>query len=259
MAENSPSRFRWHDLECTQYNGHRCFSITVPERDLDYDSALPSRGTVWGSCPKWLKQVERVPTSLQSYQLAWHQSSGAGDRIFFFVPAAIETNKGTAFQSYPETHQGIYWPPVLVGINVLSDNGNGYTFKPYYKSAASGPCVVTVEEFFSLTPHNISFTEPMMPLAYDDVLRPGGLAYDASFGRLQLKECLRPSFFYNLVTPTIEVGPIQYFTSQMNVSATNYTNWPSEVVIDDRQAQVFGGYLRRRVTATAPTITAVTP
>lgn len=259
MAESSPSRFQWHDLEMTPYNGSRAFSITVPERDLDYDSALPSRLTTWVDCPKWLKQVERVPTSLQEYELSWHQSAGGGARIFFFNPPQTEGEIATPFNSYNEVHPSVYWPPVLINISALADADGNYNFKPYYKSGIDGPCSVLVEEFFSTVPHVIAFTESMMPLSYDDVLRPNGLAYDYSFGRLQLKECLRPEWFFNLATPEITIGVISYLSSQMSIPATNYTDWPSSVVISDEQRQVFGGYIRRKITAYAPTTAVIAP
>lgn len=257
MAEGSPPRFRWHDLPNTSFTGARCYSITVPERDLDYSSALPALATLWSACPKWLKEVERVPLSLQSYTLTWHQSAGDA-RIFFFSPPDTEGQQSTAFKSETNVEQGIYWPPVLVDLFALQDPDGNYTFKPYYKEA-SGACEVTVEEFFSATKFNISITEEMMPLPYDDVVRVGGLTFDYSFGRCQLKQCLRGARLLNLVTPTVEVNGISYPFSYLYIGETNYSDWPATRVLEDRQQQVLGGYLRRRVTAASPITTVTSP
>lgn len=241
----------------TPFNGKRCYSVTVPGKDTDFSTEIPALLTAWSACPKWLKKAENIPSSLQSYILTWHQTAGVS-RIFFFSPPDVEGQQSTPFRSETNVEQGIYWPPVLVDLFALQDQDGNYTFRPYYKEA-TGKCEVTTEEYFSTTKFNIATDEELMPLPYDDVLRVGGLTFDYSFGRCTLKSCLRPAKFFNLVTPTVEVNGISYPFSYLYINATNYTDWPATRVLSDRQQQVLGGYLRRRVVATSPTTTVTAP
>lgn len=254
MAESTPSRFQWLDFEMTPHNGKRAFAITVPERDLDYNSALPERGDAWVDCPGWLKQVERVPTSLQDYMLARHQSSGGGSRTFFFVPDTLSPT--TAYLTYYDLEPSWFWPKVLLSIMTFRRLGDdSYVLRPRYKEAYQGPTRVRIEEFFSIEPFTIPIYEPMIDRGLHEEIGMeivlGNLWY--SVGTLNLEPCLHPEINIAIaIDPVINYNNTDVPFVSLYDTATNHVDWPEEIVIDDRQREVLMGFVRRRVTAISP-------
>jgi hypothetical protein len=84
-----------------------------------------------------------------------------------------------------------------------------------------------------------------------------------SVGNLNLDPCLHYAINIGVVLDppiVVTVGSItfNYNFAYLNDVATNYTDWPNEIVIDDRQREILGGFVRRRVTALSPALTLVT-
>ena len=89
-------------------------------------------------------------------------------------------------------------------------------------------------------------------------------SYWYSVGNLNLEACLHTAINIGVVLDPPVVVTIGYNTTinynfaYLNDGATNFIDWPDELVIDDRQREVIGGFVRRRVTALSPAITLVT-
>lgn len=177
----------------------------------------------------------------------------AGWHGFYFARAFTSGERTTAFRSFPDVRGGVYWPPVLTavgspvqqfeaydadGVAYVADVNWDFTFKEAYK----GPCLCTVEFFASDEPHSITLPTQM---------RPQGGTFYYGIGQVTLPECLRTSLTLTYTTGTASARyPYQTFSKTFD--ATNVSDWPTSVVIDDGQVFDRGLYIRRKVTAGKP-------
>lgn len=207
-----------------------------------------------------------------SYLLTQSDLSDTGGKdgmlSFYFAPPLTELEIATPYNTYYEVEPSMYWPKVLLSIRAskrLFDQT--YVARPRYKEAYQGPTRVRVEEFYSPRTFEIPVYEPMIDRGLNDEIgvyvANGFNSYWYSVGNLNLDQCLHPAINISVVLDppvVVTIGyntTINYSFAYLNDTATNYTDWPDEVVIDDRQREVAGGYVRRRVTALSPAITLV--
>jgi hypothetical protein len=97
-------------------------------------------------------------------------------------------------------------------------------------------------------------------LSFSYPIPPGdGTVYWLSVGTFNLEPCLHDAISITVpLDPPLTIGVSNYSTASLTDTATNYIDWPDTLVIDDRQREVLGGWMRRRVTALRPMIVRVT-
>jgi len=193
----------------------------------------------------------------------------SGYHEFVFAASLTREAAQTPYRSYYETEPSMYWPKVLLAYQRYKRVENDvYIIRPRYKEAYQGPTRVLIEEFYSPTPFEIPLYEPMQErglneevgLSFSYPIPPGdGTVFWLSVGTFSLEPCLHVAISITVpLDPPLTIGVINYTTASLTDTATNYTDWPDTLVIDDRQREVLGGWMRRRVTALRPMIVRVT-
>lgn len=243
--------FDWFDTPDPRERGF-VIEATESDRDCDIPDFLGAQ-VLFSDCPRWITQAATVITALQSYRLVHTAKSGKLKRQFYFTRNISAEDASVAFKSSYDVEPSLYWPPVMTELRYYRQDDGTYTFKPIYKESYDGPTRVLIEEFFSPVPHSIAVPTTMQPQGVDDVVRVVGSSTDFTIGRLVLKPCLHPAIdLVLLLSPSVSEGAFTYTQGSLNVPATNLTDWPATQIIDDRQREVLGGYLRRKVTALKP-------
>jgi hypothetical protein len=177
---------------------------------------------------------------------------------FYFARVFSSEQKTTAFRTMTEVRGGIYWPPVLTGANVrnfqaFDGDGGLYTADVIWdfqiRDSYDGPTRVVIEYFASHEPHTIAMPTSMQP--------EGGTFY-YGVAQVSIPKCLHPLLQLNYSTGSASTRfPLQTFSKSL--PATNMTEWPASIVIDDGEVFDNGIYLRRKVTAYRPTDYASAP
>lgn len=244
------------------------FSVFVPDQKINPEMFLgPEKALLRAGVTKykefiWAVNAERANEKWGDYIYVSCSKGGAGGISFLFVKP--KTAAQPPFKTYYETEPSMFWPKVLLSIKAYKrSESNIYYAKPRYKEAYQGPTRVRIEEFFSPTPFEIPLYEPMLERGLNEEIgleyALGGHSYWLSVGSLVLDPCLHGAIsLLVLLEPTLTINSIIYTTARVEDEATNYTDWPDELVIDDRQREVLGGFIRRRVTALRPMIVHVT-
>jgi len=253
--------FDWIDLPDPRLRGY-----VIEAVENDQDCEIPDfLGSVvlFSDCADWITREAKVITALQGYRLVHTEKAGILRRRFVFAPNLSREDAHTAFRSYYDTEPSMFWPPVLLTIKGYKRLDESYVARPRYKNAYQGPTRVRIEEFFSPVEFNLPLYEPMIEQGVDDEVgysfASGGTTYYVSLGPLNLIPCLHAAISIAIpLDPTVTIGMVTIAFATLSVNATNYTDWPDELVIDDRQRQVLGGFVRRRVTALRPMIVRVT-
>lgn len=175
----------------------------------------------------------------------------AGWHSFWFARPFSNAEKTTAFRTTSDVQRGIYWPPVLSGLNVSNfkaydANGGQYTADVIWdfdiRDAYDGPTQVTIEYFASHESHNIQIPTVMQP--------EGGTFY-YGVGQVSIPRCLHPYIELTYSTGSNSSRyPWQIFSKTF--PSTNLIAWPATQVIDDSEKFDSGLYIRRKVTAYRP-------
>lgn len=220
---------------------------------------------LWSDCPAWVKRSFEVRGEFQSYRLIHTEKAGPQLRRFVFAPPLTREAAQTPYRSYYETEPSMFWPAVWLSSRFFRNfDDDNYNVRSQYRPAYQGPTRVLIEEFYSPVPFEIPLYVPLSDGAVNEdigvsISSSGGVEYWLSFGRFVLEPCLHPAFNIAVpITPSITVGIVVYTTAYANAEGTHYEDWPDSLVIDDRQNQVLGGWVRRRVTALRPMIIVVT-
>jgi hypothetical protein len=203
------------------------------------------------------------------YVFVTDQDGPSGYHEFIFAPALTREQAQTPYRSRYETEPSMYWPKVLLSLQRYKRAENDvYILRPRYKEAYQGPTRVLIEEFYSPSPFEIQFYEPMQErglseeigLSFAYPIPPGdGTVYWLSVGTLNLDSCLHAAINVTVpLDPPLTIGAIDYTEAYLTDTATNYEDWPDTLVIYDKAQEVLGGWKRRRVTALRPMIVRVT-
>lgn len=248
--------FDWVDLPDPTKRG---FSILATESDRDVD--IPDfigTPTTFADCPDWITREAKVISPLDAYLLIHASKAGPMQRQFIFAPPLTTEEAETPFRTYYETEPSMFWPKVMLSFQTYKRiTDDQWITRPTYKQAYQGPTRVLIEEFYSPTPFTIPIYDPLIDSSADVEIGAAigtfaGL-YWASVGSLRLEACLHPTIVIIVpLDPPITVGAISYSTATAFVAGTTYTDWPDTLVVDDRQREVIGGFVRRRVTAIRP-------
>jgi len=210
---------------------------------------MPTPGsTTYGTCLLPGK-VRAHEATLAAMVFTFNKGGGDGYHAFYFMTP--RTGGGMAFNTYTKLLPSMWWPPVLSTVAYDRTSDDNYVLSPVYdKDSYTGPVLVTVTEFYSQTPHDITATT-FFPEVFDDYLRVVGNPSDVR-GRLQLPRCLRSSLSLTVLITPYTVSGVTYTQASITIPATNPTTAPSTLVIGDDQEQVAGGWLRRKLTAARP-------
>lgn len=205
-----------------------------------------------------------------SYLFIKDEEGPSGYHEFIFAPPLTNEQVQTPYRTYFDTEPSMFWPKVLLSLKVFKRLiGDGtYVARPRYKEAYQGPTRVRIEEFYSPSPFTIPVYEPMIDRGLNDEIGTNvSSGFNRAFysvGTLNLDSCLHAAIRITVaLNPPVIVNigfnnNITYSFAYLNDAATNYIDWPNEIVIDDRQREILGGFVRRRVTALSPAITMVT-
>jgi hypothetical protein len=227
--------------------------VRVPDQLMGDGFTMPTIGsTTYAACtlPGKVRSTDAV---LGAMVFMFNKGGGDGYHNFYFMTPRTGGAETVAFNTHTKLLPSMWWPPVLSSLSYGLNRDGNYRLTPVWsRDAYNGTTLVTVEEFFSHTPHTI--TNPTFrPESFDGLLSVvGGGAYDDIRGEVHLPRCLRASQTYTLTIPSYTVGSTTYTQASITIPATNPTAWPSTLVIGDDQDQVSGGWLRKRITATKP-------
>jgi hypothetical protein len=169
----------------------------------------------------------------------------------------IRTDGNALVRSY-FTYQNFTWPAVLDRIAdenwTRRDGGIDTIVYPIYKRGAySGPTKIKVELYWNAAalavgtakdegPGNLSLINPMLP-------EP--LVFQSPIASVNVPPTLHGQI--NIVATTGSNHPVyNYAGTRWLYLATNYPDWPTELVIADSQRPYRGGYLREKITAYRP-------
>jgi hypothetical protein len=247
--------------------GRLAMRFRVPKsltRQADMPTPLT---TTFSACklPNKIRQDE-----FGSYLFIKDEEGPSGYHEFIFAPPLTNEQVQTPYRTYFDTEPSMFWPKVLLSLNVFNRllEGGAYVARPRYKEAYQGPTRVRIEEFYSPSPFVIPVYEPMIDRGLNDEIGTNvSSGFNTAFysvGTLNLDSCLHAAIRITVVlNPPVIVNigsnnTITYSFAYLNDAATNYIDWPNEIVIDDRQREILGGFVRRRVTALSPAITKVT-
>jgi len=104
------SNFDWVD---TPNPAERGFSIVAKE---DINDVLPdfiNSVVLWSDCPKWIKNAESIPSSLQGYTLVHSAKAGYQKRAFIFGRTRTVEERNTPY-TVNWVKRMEYWPTVLL-------------------------------------------------------------------------------------------------------------------------------------------------
>ena len=171
----------------------------------------------------------------------------------------IKTDANNIVDTYI-TYQNFSWPPVLSGIVVdrwtRRDGGADPVEYPIYKRGAySGPTRVEVTIYWRDTPWAIgsSATGSNTELALVKPLHPEPILFQSPIASVSVPPSLHERI--RIVASTGSNHPIYtYKGTTWTYEATNYTDWPDELVIQDSQRPFRGGYLREKIKAFIPKV-----
>jgi len=185
--------------------------------------------------------------------------------ILYWGKARTPTQRRTPFNSYPDTRQ-YTWPAVLedtfvakaIGFPQVVNNGSttqtSDRLLPRYRYRPAVPynSIIIVDQFLSDVAYSSSDLNHIQPIPTD---------VDGYYIGLSIRHerCLHPTCIFPKIQPESPVYGVGAYPTPMNRNstsqvfpATNFLDWPSSFVIEDRQQNVNGLWLRERVTIYAP-------
>ena len=171
----------------------------------------------------------------------------------------IKTDANNIVDTYI-TYQNFSWPPVLSGIVVdrwtRRDGGADPVEYPIYKRGAySGPTRVQVKIYWKDTPWTIGTTAAGSDteLALIKPMHPEPILFQSPIASVSVPPTLHERF--RIIAGTGTEHPVYtYKGTTWTYNATNYTDWPASLVIQDSQKPYRGGYLREKITAFIPEV-----
>ena len=176
----------------------------------------------------------------------------------------IKTNATNIVDTYI-TYQNFSWPAVLSGIVVdrwtRRDGGADPVEYPVYKRGAySGPTRVEVKIYWKDTPWEIidasesdSASGSDTKLALIKPMHPEPILFQSPIASVSVPPTLHKRF--RIVAGTGASHPIYtYKGTTWTYEATNYTDWPPDLVIQDSQRPFRGGFLREKIKAFIPQV-----
>ena len=147
------------------------------------------------------------------------------------------------------TNDTFTWPPVLssLGIKTWTRHDGGVDIYPdptFSKEHYNGSCKMTVTRGWSRNAFSI---------AENTGFRPTRITYSCPFFMYHTRvPVLHPAVYLQCDIGSSDPIYTENTGSRKDFPATNFTDWPSTIVVDDKQEAYKGGYLRTTNTAHAP-------
>jgi len=231
--------------------GERACVLYVPEAKLQAGTATALGTTLQNFMPGVLKG-RALTDGYGPYVLSQMGELADGLQAFWFARPRSSDEIATAFRTVEELKQGLYWPPVLTSVAIANlaeydSTGTSYISNAVWdfvwaKMGWKGPTKVVTEWFASHAP----FTTIADPQGMAEM----GGTFDYGVRSMSLPPCLHPLLELSFTIPESSRYPVQTFTKEF--LATNVTDWPSTLVIEDAQTFENGLYIRQRQTAYKP-------
>lgn len=232
------------------------FSVVVPS-GLVLPALMPTSGsTTYAAFAATIAAALDGTDEFGNFIFAFTRPHSGG--LEFVFNSNHTATAGTAIRTTISWEQGVYWPPVFISMvtpivqfMAYDADGNEYVAGMNWdfdiRAAYQGPTKLTTRIFVSNTNHTITDLTPM---------RPKGGTFYYGLGKVEIPICLHPSITLEYTTGTDStLYPYQTFSKTFD--ATNYTSWPSTLIIEDGEQydESTGLYIRRQVEATRPAIT----
>ena len=171
----------------------------------------------------------------------------------------IKTDANNIVDTYI-TYQNFSWPAVLDRIVVdrwtRRDGGADPVEYPIYKRGAySGPTRVEVKIYWKDTPWTIGTTATGSDteLALIKPMHPEPVLFQSPIASVNVPPTLHDRFI--VVASTGTGHPVYTYKGTTWIyNATNYVDWPDEIVIQDSQRPFRGGFLREKIKAFIPKV-----
>ena len=171
----------------------------------------------------------------------------------------LRTDTNGLVRSYT-TYQNYSWPAVLERIEdenwTRRDGGTDTIVYPIYKRGAySGPTKVKVEIYWTDTstgfPVSASKDGGHTHVGTVTPMFPEPCVFQTPIATVNVPPTLHTQILVSATTGTNH--PVyDYIGTRWLFLATNYTDWPDEIIIADSQRPFRGGYLREKITAYKP-------
>jgi len=230
-----------------------------PVKNTAQTFALGKTATVTGSIPFFGTKIIQIGSGLDKFGVLCEGRQISDNWYAVAERELIKTDANNIVDTYI-TYQNFSWPPVLSGIVVdrwtRRDGGADPVEYPIYKRGAySGPTRVEVKIYWKDTPWTIgsSADGSDTELALIKPLHPEPILFQSPIASVSVPPTLHERF--RIVAGTGTSHPVYtYKGTTWTYNATNYTDWPNELVIQDSQKPYRGGYLRERIKAFIPEV-----
>lgn len=240
-------------------NPHATYSVSGASNTHDGEAASTTYN-FWG--------VDDFGVSREGKQLS--------DNWFALVERQVVETFGTSNQiNKYTTYQNYSWPAVLDGADVADEDGqlggdgiSGFTWTrkngggdtvvyPVYKRHAySGPTKIEITLFWRKEKFAVDTNEDGRDggnslLTNVVTMQPIPISFVSPLESLNVGPTLHSAISIFITTGT-EHPVWELAGAQFDYAATNYTDWPTSIIISDTQKPYRGGWLRERVKAFRP-------
>jgi len=230
-----------------------------PVKNTAQTFALGKTATVTGSIPFFGTKIIQIGSGLDKFGVLCEGRQISDNWYAVSERELIKTDANNIVDTYI-TYQNFSWPAVLDRIVVdrwtRRDGGADPVEYPIYKRGAySGPTRVEVKIYWKDTPWGIgtSADGSDTELALIKPMNPEPILFQSPIASVSVPPTLHERF--RIVAGTGTSHPIYtYKGTTWTYNATNYTDWPDELVIQDSQRPFRGGFLREKIKAFIPKV-----
>lgn len=154
-----------------------------------------------------------------------------------------------------DTYQNFTWPAVLNNVEMMNwtrrDGGiDTYPMPVWTRYAYSGPCKATITETWSNSEITLPTVERMIPLP---------VAYSCPAFRISIGPSLHDEGEFSCDFGTNHSVYENNLGSSRTFPATNYLDWPANILVSATQTPYRGGYLLRTIRVYQPVDTVPSP
>lgn len=221
--------------------------------------ALGKAATVEGPIPFFGTSIATTTDGLNKFGILCEGRQISDNWYAVAERELIKTDANNIVDTYI-TYQNFSWPPVLDRIVVdrwtRRDGGADPVEYPIYKRGAySGPTRVEVKIYWKESEWTIGTTADGSDteLALIKPMNPEPILFQSPIASVSVPPTLHERF--RIVAGTGTSHPIYtYKGTTWTYNATNYTDWPDELVIQDSQRPFRGGFLREKIKAFIPKV-----